>query len=583
MSNMEGGALIAPQTVAVQEGHLEMLKQSHIKVDNRYFAIDPNLDFESSTILCEDRVYVSDQVPNPKQPITFTIQPQFNVFRSLSESRFVFTIAVAAGGATAEATVLIPKPYWSQLLVRDFTVNINNVAVNDQHSRTASYAGFIKILLTQGNLKTAHFEWSRAYGGAQMLPIPYAGPNASLGSFTCDDTRTLQEGIINIDSFGGEDFVYGYNNMVLAGACGNQYYPLGNTNWNILDTAQGDFVPIFTNTTIECTYRPQDGVFIQPKLLPAGVNLNYIFNLSTLGTWANGYNPGVQGGAPAAAQNINVSLNPDSIGDGITTGFSYSIVKAQYYERQYTITQTGLKAYQSLIMRQPLYYSCMTSNTLLYPVSQTQASVQLTNVFSGRLPNIIVIGLLNQNPNGNNIVGTGNIYPLGTYSPLQTLSSHYIYNPVTSTQVTTTADCISAIQLTVNGRTYPHLWSSNMLPNQTQDLSQWYEQYRQCALITALNGRSDGQSNLNFDPKYKYDNPILSKAEFSTGSTFCCFNIRRNGTVLNCSGDKEVGGIDLLVNINGSLHPGAQLMIVGLNTDSLMTITDGGSTTSFVF
>jgi hypothetical protein len=122
-----------------------------------------------------------------------------------------------------------------------------------------------------------------------------------------------------------------------------------------------------------------------------------------------------------------------------------------------------------------------------------------------------------------------------------------------------------------------------MLPNQTQDLSQWYEQYRQCALITALNGRSDGQSNLNFDPKYKYDNPILSKAEFSTGSTFCCFNIRRNGTVLNCSGDKEVGGIDLLVNINGSLHPGAQLMIVGLNTDSLMTITDGGSTTSFVF
>ena len=45
----------------------------------------------------------------------------------------------------------------------------------------------------------------------------------------------------------------------------------------------------------------------------------------------------------------------------------------------------------------------------------------------------------------------------------------------------------------------------------------------------------------------------------------------------------EVGGIDLLVNINGTLHPSAQLLISGVNTDSLMSITDGGSTTSFVF
>jgi hypothetical protein len=82
---------------------------------------------------------------------------------------------------------------------------------------------------------------------------------------------------------------------------------------------------------------------------------------------------------------------------------------------------------------------------------------------------------------------------------------------------------------------------------------------------------------------YKYDNPILTKAEFSSGATFCCFNVRRNGTLMNCSGDKEVGGIDMLISINGTAHPNAQLMIVGINCDSLATITDGGSTTSFVF
>ena len=140
--SMNGGAqtdLIPPQVVAVEEGHQEMLKQSHIKVDGRYFAIDPNLDFESSKILAEDRVYVSDQVPNATQPITFTIQPQFNVFRSLAESRFVFTVQ-AVIPALVTNLVLVPKPYWSQLFVRDFTANINNVAVNDQHSRTAAYA-----------------------------------------------------------------------------------------------------------------------------------------------------------------------------------------------------------------------------------------------------------------------------------------------------------------------------------------------------------------------------------------------------------------------------------------------------------
>jgi hypothetical protein len=122
-----------------------------------------------------------------------------------------------------------------------------------------------------------------------------------------------------------------------------------------------------------------------------------------------------------------------------------------------------------------------------------------------------------------------------------------------------------------------------MQPYSNQDVSQWYEQYRQCSLITALNGRTDGESNSNFDTTYKYDNPILSKAEFQSQCTLCCFNIRRSGTLYNNSGDKEVGSIDLLVNINGVLHPNAQLLINAINVDSLMTITDGGSTTSYVF
>ena len=122
-----------------------------------------------------------------------------------------------------------------------------------------------------------------------------------------------------------------------------------------------------------------------------------------------------------------------------------------------------------------------------------------------------------------------------------------------------------------------------MKPYSNEDVSQWYEQYRQCALISKLNGRCDGASNTNFDVKYKYDNPILTKSEFTTQCTFLCFNIRRSGTIMNDSGDKEIGGIDLLVNINGTNHPNAQLLVCGINTDSLCTITDGGSTTSFVF
>jgi len=562
-SQMEGGALIPPQVVAIEEGHQEMLKKMHLKVDSRYFAIDPNLDYESSTILCEDRVYTSDQTPSATQPITFTIQPQFNVFRSLAESRFVFTVqsVIPVGVSTM---VLIPKPYWSQLFVRDFTANINNVAVNDQHSRTAPYAGFVKILLTQGNLKTANISATLSQTGPGPL-----NNIATISQWAGDDTRALQEGIVNIDCLNGVDFLFGYNNMVMGMSAGPGNW-FGNQQFQY---ASGTGLPLSGKVNLELTYRPQDGVFRQPKLLPPGVNLNYIFNLNTLGVWCSGYQPVQNAGI------YSYSQNPDSL------GITFNVLKAQYYERQYTPTQTCLKAYQSLIMRQPLYYSCMTSNTLLYPVGSATQSVQLTNVFSGRLPNVVVVGLLNQSPSQYSTPfggQTGNIYPFKTYSPILTSYDSYVVNPA-GTGVLSTADCITSAQMTVNGRTYPHLWSSNMQPFSQQDISQWYEQYRQCSLMIALDGRGDDQPSSNYDTRYKFDNPVLTKAEFASQCTFLCYNIRRSGTTMQAGGDKEVGGIDLLVNINGQLHPGAQLLVVGLNTDSLMSITDGGSTTSFVF
>jgi hypothetical protein len=563
MTKKKGGALIPPQVVAVEQGHQEMLAQSHIKVDSRYFAIDPNLDFESSTILCEDRLYVSDQIPNPLQPITFTVQPQFNVFRSLSESRFVFSIRVY--NPTGLALAAIPKPYWSQLFIRDFTCNINNVACNDQHSRTASYAGFIKILLTQGNIKSSTYN---------LLAPQAQGGQVEVNSFACDDTRTLQEGIVNIDTCNGMDWFVAYNNVVMSFVSGSIYnsimatYPYRTTanNYNI-------FKP---NSVIELTYRPQDGLFLQPKLLPPGVNINYVLSTSILSDWMSGYNTG---------NYLNYQAGPST--NLTKIGGTYTILKAQYYERQYTPTQTALRAYQSLIMRQPLYYSCMTSNTILYPIPTTSPSIQLTNVFSGRLPNIIVIGMLNQSPSATNYsyqaLG-GNYFLYKTYSPIPAMMDAIVnILPAPSLPTPAPGDCIQSVELTVNGRTYPHLWTSDMLPFSNQDLSQWYEQYRQCALISKLNGREDSSCNSNYDTKYKYDNPILTKAEFQSQCTFLCFNIRRSGTIMNNSGDKEVGGIDMLVNINGTNHPNAQLLVCGINTDSLMTLTDGGSTTSFVF
>lgn len=593
MSEMSGGALIAPQLVAVEEGRQEMLKQSHIKVDSRYFAIDPNLDFEASTILCEDRVYVSDQTPDPNQPLTFTIQPQFNVFRSLSESRFVFLLQAVIGSPAYNPALpelstdlaLVPKPYWSALFINNFVCNINNVACNDQHSRTASYAHFIKTILLEGNLKTAHIV--NTPGQDPVGETTIVSLVSDVYGVAGEDLRTLTEGIINTDYWVGIDEPDCYNNNIMSSIAGflNNFGSSGVLTNPVYNVTPGEVFDVSANlfVPIELTYRPKDGIFIQPKLLPPGVNLNYVMNFNSLGTWCNGYTMNAL--APVATLPLTFSIDPDSTSP---IPYTYKILRAQYYERQYTITQTGLRAYQSLIMRQPLYYSCLTSNTLLFPVATTQQSVQLTNVFAGRLPNIVVVGLLNQSATlkPQDTVDTlyGNSMDFLTYSPHPTRDRYFSVqtaNPFAT--VVNPADCINSCILTVNGRVYPHLWTSNMLPRANQDLSQWYECYRQCALISRLNGRDEGATNSNYDPTYKMDNCLLSFGEFKSNFTFLCFNIRRNGTIVNRSGDKEVGALDILVNINGSFHPSAQLMVVGLNTDSLLTISDGGSSSSFVF
>ena len=588
-SEMDGGSLIPPQVVAVEEGHQEMLKQSHIKVDSRYFAIDPNLDFEASTILCEDRVYVCDQTPDPTQPITWTIQPQFNVFRSLSESRFVFLLSAVVGTTPVNnvsgVLSLIPKPYWSALFVNNLVININNVACNDQHSRTTQYAHFIKTVLTEGNLKTGYVQ-----NPAGIVVNPQTGTASLVSNMygaAGEDLRTLSEGIIHTDFWAGLDEVTAYHSMLMATVAGfgcTFLNPTIDSNTQTVanlyyDAVTGQVIapqpPLPTQISIELTYRPRDGIWQQPKLLPPGVNLNYVMNLNSLGTWCSGF---VDASLPYATNGIIFrGINPDTL----PAPYTYTIVRAQYYERQYTCTQTALKAYQSLIMRQPLYFSCLTSNTLLYPVAAAQTTVQLTNVFSGRLPNIVVVALLNQSAStvaaGAVGAATGNIHQFLTYSPQAGRDRSF---STTAPPFNLPKDCISSALLTVNGRVYPHLWSSAMAQYSNQDLSQWYEQYRQCSLVAKSAGREE-VGNLSLD--YKLDNTLLSFGEFKANFTLCCFNIRRNGTVITKSGDKEVGGIDLLVSIAGATHPGAQLMVVGINTDSLATITDGGSTTSFVF
>jgi hypothetical protein len=583
----EGGGLVPPSFVGAEVGQQETLKQSHIKVDDRIFAIDPNLDFDSSIILCEDRAYTADSISDISQPLTWTIQPQYNVFRSFSESRFVFRLQLTLGAVAdvADSLQASLKPYFSALFVNDITININNVACNDQHSRTAQYAHFVKTVMLQGDLKPVVDSVHYTYRVSASTTQNYA--QQILNSCSSDDHRTFSEGIVAVDGNIGMDAISSSHNVAMFMQNGflNQI--------GILGTAQGVFLQPFyvsaalnvnmiyasTNASFEITYIPKDGIWQQPKFLVPGINLNFVMQIQPFSKWLNGWNAYFSGGftqAQATTQGGALGA-PGSLAwiTGVT------IQSAIYYERQYTITQTALRAFQSVIMRQPVYYTMLTSNTLLFPVSSL--NVQLTNLFAGRLPNIIVIGLLNQTPSN----PTLNSQSLLTYAPVPGITESPLYSTSTALgRVVPTVACISAVTLTVNGRRYPNLWTGVQTAGSSANVQQWYEQYKQCSLISRLAGREDGAVNLNYDTKYKFDTPLLTLSEFKSCFNLLCFNIRRNGTIVNCSGDKEVGGIEVLLNISsatGLVPPNAQLMLCGLNTDSIVTLSDGGASTSCVF
>jgi len=555
MTGSGSDSLVPPQMVAVEAGHQEQLKMSHVKVDDNYFGVDPNCDFNSATILVEDRVYVCDTTPQALQPITWTIQPQFNVFRSLSESRFVFQVSLS-GQNTSNGTVqwiYAPKPYFSALFVQDITLNINNVNCSDQHSSTAQYSHFIKTILFDANIKSPNVSCLsvvNSNAGLTNQPVPYLNYG-----YSNDDARTLTEGIINTDWINGLS-------------------TLNSTHGSILSAIDGTFDnSSFTNNSsaIEVTYRPRDGIWLTPKMLPPGVVENFIVRLNSVGNVFQCANSAVNAGT----QNSYYQWIDQSLGSNV----SMNIVSAKYYERQYTPTQSALRSYQSLISMQPVYIPVVSANCFLVPVPAGQNSVALQNVLAGRVPNIVVIGLLNQNPMTNSLPGptlsTGVSHQLRTYSPLPAADVNQQYK-----------QCLSAVRLTVYERSYPHLYSINSTVNSTQDTSQLYEMYKQCCLIKDLNGRNDGSSNVNMSQQYKMDNPILSFGEFRTNFTFFCYNVRRNGTLSNCSGDKEVGSVDILATIDTQLNPLAglsQLLVVGLNADSICSITDGGSTCSYVY
>jgi len=565
---MAGGAdLEPPQMVAVEAGHQEQLKMSHIMVNDNYFGVDPNCSFDSSTILCEDRVYLCDTTPLATQPITFTIQPQFNVFRSYSESRFVFQVYLTGTSATGGGTTWIyaPKAYFSALFVQDITININNVNCSDQHSSTAQYAHFIKTILFDANTKSPNVSALNvtnevAVVGNVLVPILDFGASG-------DDSRSLTEGILNTDWLNGLS-------------------TLNSTHGSLLTCIDGSFNnQNFTNNAaaIEITYRPRDGVWLTPKMLPPGVVENFILRLNSATNIFSAANSTIYS---TTATGVGGFGYQSWIDQPIGAGVVMNILSAKYYERQYTPTQSALRSYQSLISMQPIYIPVVSANAFLVPVPSGQNSVSLQNVLAGRVPNIVVIGLLNQNPNNAYV---NELPPAGGQNPAVVGPSHQFktYAPLPPRDtVAANKQCLSSVRLTVNGRIYPHLYSLNLAVNSTQDTSQLYEMYKQCALVRDLNGRTDGSSNINMNQQYKMDNPILSFGEFRSNFSFFCYNIRRNSTLPNASGDKEVGSVDIVASIDTTLFPLAglsQLLVVGVNSDSLLSITDGGSTTSFVY
>jgi len=571
MAEMSGsGVLENPAMPAVEAGHQEQLKMSHVKIDDNLFGVDPNCDFDSSRINVEDRVYICDTTPNPLQPISWTIQPQFNVFRSLSESRFVFQVSLSgtthtngtpySGASPGSIWNYFPKPYFSALFVQDITLNINNVNCSDQHSSTAQYAHFIKTILCDANIKscTAAVNQTINYGqGATLVPMPvnYLGVGG-------DDGRSLTEGILSTDWLNGLTASQSTHGQLLSCIDGSQ--------WN----------QNFTNNSsaIEITYRPRDGVWLSPKYLPPGVVENFIIRLNSVNNIFESSNSQVVTAGSAIPGSVSYLYWVDN---DPTPAVTMNIVSAKYYERQITPTQSALRSYQSLISMQPIYIPVVSANTFLVPVPANQSSVQLTNVLAGRVPAVVVIGLLNQNPCSSYALtgpNSGASHQLKTYSPMLAKDTPNIY-----------ATCLSSVRLTVNGRLYPHLYSINSttaLGSNTQDLSQLYEMYKQGCLIKDLNNRGDEATNKNMNLNYKMDNPILSFGEFRANFTYFVYVIRRNSTLVDKSSDKEVGAVDVLATIDtGRAAPSglSQLLVCGLNSDSLASFSDGGSTCSYVY
>jgi hypothetical protein len=556
------GVLENPAMPAVSAGHQEQLKMSHVKVDENLFGVDPNMDFCSSQINVEDRVYICDTTPTALNPISWTVQPQFNMFKSLSESRFVFQVSLSGTNHTNGAVfttgtywTYFPKAYFSALFVTDFTANINNVNCSDQHSSTAQYAHFIKTILLDANIKSCNSGSIETYNFNQAGNVVASW---ALPTVAGDDSRTLTEGIISTDWLNGLTSSQSAHGILLSCIDGSSL------NQN------------FTNNSsaIEITYRPKDGLFLSPKYLPPGVVENIIIRLNTVKNIFECSNSAVSVTPGTSATYVWHDDDPAS-------AVTMNILSAKYYQRQITPTQSALRSYQSLISMQPVYIPVVSANTFLIPVPANQASVQLTNVLAGRIPAVVIVGLLNNNPcSGLNYFtpGGGATHQFKTYSPILARDTPNIY-----------ATCLQTVRLTVNGRLYSHLFSINCttaLANNTQDLSQLYEMYKQGCIIKDLNNRGDGASNKNLNLNYKMDNPILSYGEFRANFTYFVFVIRRNGTLVDKSGDREVGGIDILASIDtGRASPSglSQLLVCGLNSDSLASFSDGGSTTSFVY
>jgi len=573
-AHMAGGSdnLEPPQMVAVTAGHQEQLKQSHIMVNSNYFPIDPNQSFDSSSILVEDRVYLCDTTPLATQPISWSINPQFNIFKSLSESRFVFQVSLSGqqvstggiGGVGVE-WIYYPKAFFSSLFVQDFTYNLNNVNCSDVHSSTCQYSHFVKTILFDANLRSPTATVVSVTNLVNLVgvsPIPYL--RYGLG---CDDARTIPEGIISTDWING----------ICSG---------NSTHGAFLTSVDGTFNnQNFTNngSAIEITYRPRDGIFLTPKLICPGVVENIIMRLNDVNNIfqcsnSSIYRTGSPATVPPYTGNPGVSFY-NWIDQVLTPGVTMNILSAKYFQRQYTPTQSCLRSYQSLISMQPVYIPVVTANSFLVSVPANQTSVSLQNVLAGRIPNTVVIALLNQNPSVSspiNNLSTGPNHQFKTYSPLPGLDTPFINK-----------QCLQTVRLQVNGRVYPHLYSINCAQGSTQDTSQLYEMYKQACLVRDLHGRNDGSSNINMNQQYKMDNPILSFGEFRANLTYFVYNIRRNNTLENASGDKEVGSIDLVASIDTtSLNPlvgNSQLLVVGISSDSLASFSDGGSTTSFVY